>query len=337
MIVDKLNRRIYDLRLSVIDACNFRCKYCMPVYNGTDPYTFLNKNDRLTADEYVRLARIFVSLGVSKIKITGGEPLLRKDLVEIIESISNIPQLDDIALTTNGYWLARCAKPLFNAGLNRINVSLDALNDDTFSVLNGVGVGSERILQGIFAAQEAGFNPIKVNVLVYKGINDDAVLEMAEFFRGTGIILRFIEYMDVGNRNGWQSSRVTPSSEILNIIGEVYPLIPIDQNYYGEVANRYRYVDGKGEIGFISSVTQTFCGSCNRIRVSSDGKMYTCLFASKSTDLRSLLRDSKSDQDIADHITAIWQGRTDRYSEERISQKGTTTKEEKVEMYQIGG
>ena len=336
-IRDKFNRPLRDLRVSVIDACNFRCSYCMPVAGDSDPYKFIDKPDRLTVEEIIRLLRIFISFGLSRVKITGGEPLLRKDLPELVRCMSELNGMDDLALTTIGYWLSKYAKSLKNAGLDRVNVSLDALSDNIFGSMNGRGISTQRILEGITAARAVGLDPVKVNIVVQKNVNDCELVDMARYFKGTGSIVRFIEYMDVGNRNGWQLKSVIPSMEIVRKIHLESPLIPVDENYRGEVAKRYRYADGTGEIGFITSVTEPFCGSCNRLRLSSDGKLYTCLFAKGGIDLRKQLRQGGTDEEIAALIKHVWENRDDRYSEERMSRVATSETEEKVEMYTIGG
>ncbi|ALS22990.1 MULTISPECIES: GTP 3',8-cyclase MoaA [Paenibacillus] len=335
-IVDKLQRPLRDLRISVTDQCNFRCRYCMPEEIFGSDYKFLPKEKLLTFEELTRLTRIFVSLGVEKVRITGGEPLMRRDLPTFIHMISKVGRVKDIAMTTNGSLLAKHAKALKEAGLHRVTVSLDSLDDDRFGQMNGRGFKVSHVLEGIEAAAAAGLQ-IKVNMVVQKGTNDQDVLPMARYFREKGHILRFIEYMDVGNSNGWRLDQVLPSRDIVERIHREMPLEPVGPNHYGEVASRYRYLEGKGEIGLISSVTQAFCSTCTRVRLSAEGKMYSCLFASAGTDLRAPLREGKSDPEIRELITEFWRHRTDRYSEERLSNTPEITKKKKVEMSHIGG
>ena len=337
MIVDQFNRPMRDLRISVIDACNYRCTYCMPLKEFSDSYSFSGQKDRLNFDEITKLVRIFVGLGITKVRITGGEPLLRKDLPQLIAMIKAQGGIDDLAMTTNGHWLEKFAESLKSAGLMRVSVSLDSLNDGVFGAMNGRGFTPTRALTGIRKAKEVGFDPIKINVLVQKGVNDHGLIEIAKYFKGSGIIVRFIEYMDVGNRNGWKFKQVVPAAEIFRNINNVFPIIPKAKAYPGEVVNRYEYVDGSGEIGFIASVTRPFCQSCNRIRLSSDGVLYTCLFANDGTDLRTPMRNGATDPELEDIITNTWKERTDRYSELRAAQTSTKTSRQKIEMYQIGG
>ena len=306
----------------------------MPAEIFGEKYEFLPKADILTFEEIVRLAKIFVALGVTKIRITGGEPLLRRDLETLIADLSHLDGVGDLTLTTNGYLLADKARALKDAGLHRLTVSLDAIDEQTFDRMSGRTHGTERVLNGIRVAERAGFSPLKINAVVQKGINDHLVVDLAQHFHGTGHILRFIEFMDVGNRNKWNMAQVVPAAEIIDRIHAVLPLEPIAPNYTGEVARRYRYVDGGGEIGLIASVTQPFCGDCTRARLSTDGKLYTCLFASKGTDLRDDLRDGASDAALRDKITHTWTHRNDRYSETRFAH---TPEARKIEMYQIGG
>jgi GTP 3',8-cyclase len=334
-VLDKLQRPLRDLRLSVIDRCNFRCRYCMPEEIFGANYPFLSSDNILSFDEMERLTRIFVSLGVQKIRITGGEPLLRKDLPQLIHRLKSINGVEDIAITTNGSLLKKFASALFNAGLTRVTVSLDSLDEERFKQLSGNRGKVKNVLEGIQAASDAGIN-VKVNMVVQKGKNDQDIIPMAKYFKEKKHTLRFIEYMDVGNSNGWSMAEVTAKQEILNRIGEVMPLEQIEPNYVGEVAKRYRYVNSDQEIGIISSVTDSFCSTCSRARVSSEGKLYTCLFASEGFDLRHLLRSEKSDDFIAETITDIWNHRTDRYSDERANQTGSR-KNSKVEMSHIGG
>jgi len=334
-VSDRLGRPMHDLRISVIDTCNFRCPYCMPAEVFGENYLFLKKQELLNFDEIVRLASLFAKLGVSKIKLTGGEPLLRPWLPELIERLVRVEGIDDVALITNGALLESMLKPLRDSGLSRLTVSLDSLDEQIFARLNGRGHRLDQILSAIEAARVAGFSPIKLNMVVQRGVNDHEVVDMAGHFRNTGIIIRFIEFMDVGNRNGWSKDLVVPSRELLARINTAYPVAPVAPNYRGEVAERYRYLDGGGEIGFISSISQPFCGSCSRVRLSADGKLYTCLFAHTGTDLRGLLREGRSDDEVLARIGRVWSGRDDRYSEARA--EGTPDGRPKVEMYHIGG
>ncbi len=333
---DQLGRSLRDLRISVTDRCNFRCPYCMPAEVYGERYEFLPKADVLTYEEIARLARVFVNMGVNKLRLTGGEPLIRKDLHHLVGLLAGIEGVEDLALTTNGYLLAQQAQALKDAGLRRVTVSLDTLNDDIFGEMNGRNYGTERILEGIRKAGEVGFHSIKVNAVVKKGLNDHGVVELARYFKGTDHIIRFIEYMDVGNRNGWKLDHVVPSREVIRRINEEMPLEPVGKNYRGEVADRYRYVDGTGEVGVISSVSEPFCGSCTRIRLAPDGSVYTCLFAGQGHDLKTSLRAGASDEEMERLIKDIWCKRTDRYSEKRTSLTGSRAKK-KVEMYRIGG
>jgi len=331
---DALGRPMRDLRISVMDRCNFRCPYCMPQHTFHDGYRFLKSAERLDFDEIVRLARLSASLGVCKLRITGGEPLLRPNLSDLIGDLSTLPGIDDIALTTNGVLLAKYATELKAAGLSRITVSLDSLDPDVFAKMSGGFGGVEEVLAGIEAAQRAGLTPIKVNVVVQRGVNDHTVLPMIEHFRGTGVIVRLIEYMDVGNRNEWQADLVVPSRDLLASIRQRWPLSPRERDYRGEVAERYAFDDGAGEVGFISSVTQPFCQDCSRSRLSSDGKLYTCLFATVGTDLRAPLRAGASDAELLELLSGTWRRRGDRYSELR---GGMPLFGRKVEMFHIGG
>jgi GTP 3',8-cyclase len=332
-LVDRLGRPIRDLRVSVTDRCNFRCVYCMPKEVFGRDYPFLPRAELLTFEEIERLARAFAALGVEKIRITGGEPLVRRDVETLVAMLARIPGLD-LTLTTNGALLARKAQALKDAGLDRITVSLDSLDDATFRAMNDVDFPVARVLAGIDAALAAGLDPVKVNVVVKRGVNDDGVVAMARAFRGTGVVVRFIEYMDVGHTNGWRMDDVVPAAEIVAAIDSEYPLEPVEPGYRGEVAGRWRYRDGNGEIGVISSVTQPFCRDCTRARLSADGKLYTCLFAVRGHDLRALLRGGASDGELAAALRAIWSARTDRYSELRSAE---TAGLEKVEMSYIGG
>jgi GTP 3',8-cyclase len=334
---DTLGRPLRDLRISVMDRCNFRCPYCMPKDTYHENYRFLKTAERLSFDEIVRLSRIFVRLGVRKLRLTGGEPLLRANLAELVGELTSLPGVEDVALTTNGVLLARHAAELKAAGLSRITVSLDSADPAVFARMSGGFGGLEDVFDGIEHARRAGLTPIKVNAVVQRGANDHTVLGLLERFRGTGVIVRFIEYMDVGNRNDWQPEQVVASKELAALIGARWPLVPLERNYRGEVAERYAFTDGAGEIGFISSVTQPFCGDCSRARLSSDGVLYTCLFASHGTSLREALRTGATDDDLATVITDVWNGRTDRYSELRAALRTSRAAQEKVEMYYIGG
>ena len=331
---DALDRPLRDLRISVTDRCNFRCRYCMPKEIFNRDYEFLARDFLLSFEEITRLVRVFADLGVDKIRLTGGEPLLRRDLEHLIEMLAAVDGIEDLTLTTNGSLLARKAEALAAAGLRRLSVSLDSLEDEVFMAMNDVGFPVARVLEGIDAAAAAGLSPIKVNCVVKRGVNEEGVVDMARHFRGTGHILRFIEYMDVGHSNGWRLDDVVPSAEIVTRIGAVFPLEPVEPNYRGEVADRWRYRDGLGEVGVISSVTAPFCATCTRARLSAEGKLYTCLFATDGHDLRALLRDGASDEDLAAALTAVWRARTDRYSEIRSE---ATVGLPKVEMSYIGG
>jgi cyclic pyranopterin phosphate synthase len=332
-LVDTLGRPVRDLRISVTDRCNFRCVYCMPKEVFGRDYPFLPRAELLTFEEIERLTRVFAGVGVEKIRLTGGEPLLRRDLEILVGLLARIDGLD-LTLTTNGALLARKAQALKDAGLNRITVSLDSLDDDVFRAMNDVDFPVTRVLEGIDAALAAGLAPVKVNVVVKRGLNEDSVLPMARYFRGTGVVLRFIEYMDVGHSNGWRLDDVVPAAEIVAGIDAELPLEPVEPAYRGEVANRWRYRDGSGEIGVIASVTQPFCADCTRARLSADGQVYTCLFAVKGHDLRALVRGGASDEELSAAIAGIWRARTDRYSELRSA---ATADLEKVEMSYIGG
>ncbi|CAN5558133.1 GTP 3',8-cyclase MoaA [soil metagenome] len=332
-VTDRLGRPLRDLRISVTDHCNFRCVYCMPTEVFGRDYPFLERDALLTFEEIDRLARIFVRLGVEKVRLTGGEPLVRRDLEVLIGKLAAIPGLD-IALTTNGSMLPHKAQALSAAGLKRVTVSLDSLRDDVFKAMNDVDFPVARVLEGIAAAAQAGLTPVKVNMVVKRGLNDHSILEMARHFHGSGHILRFIEYMDVGASNGWRMDDVVTAREIVDTISAEMPLEPVEPNYEGEVAARWRYRDGGGEIGVISSVTGAFCGTCTRARISAEGSLYTCLFAMKGFDLRELLRSDASEDDIAATISSVWGKRDDRYSELRSSQ---TKDLPRVEMSYIGG
>ena len=331
--VDKLGRRIHDLRISVTDRCNFRCVYCMPKEVFGKDYQFLERKELLTFEEIERIARAFHALGTEKVRLTGGEPLIRRNLEQLIGILARIPGLD-LTLTTNGSLLPRKARTLKAAGLQRITVSLDSLDDAQFRQMNDVDFPVAKVLEGIDAAAAAGLAPVKINMVVKRGTNEASVLPMARHFRGSGHILRFIEYMDVGHTNGWRMDDVVPAREIVGMINAEMPLEPADPNYTGEVAERWRYRDGDGEIGVIASVTQAFCRDCTRIRLSTEGKLYTCLFATEGYDLRALLRGGATDADLRDAIAGVWTKRADRYSEIRAS---GTAPLRKIEMSYIGG
>ena len=330
---DTLGRPLHDLRISVTDRCNFRCVYCMPKEVFGRDYTFLPREDLLTFEEIERLTRVFVRLGVRKIRLTGGEPLLRRELERLVEMLARLPEVE-ITLTTNGALLAAHARDLRQAGLHRVTVSLDSLDDSVFRAMNDVDFPVDRVLQGIQAAADAGLAPVKVNMVVKRGLNEDSLVPMARTFRGTGHILRFIEYMDVGHTNGWRLDDVVPAAEIVRRIEAEYPLEPVEKNYRGEVAERYRYRDGSGEIGIIASVTQPFCRDCTRARLSADGKLYTCLFATQGHDLRGALRAGANEEALGRILEGIWTLRTDQYSDLRSQ---ATVDLPKVEMSFIGG
>jgi cyclic pyranopterin phosphate synthase len=333
-VLDARQRPLHDLRISVTDRCNFRCVYCMPKEVFGRDFQFLPSSQLLTFEEITRLARLFVGIGVEKIRLTGGEPLLRRDLERLVAMLAGIDGLRDLTLTTNGSLLAQKAQALKDAGLRRVTVSLDSLDDAVFQAMNDVSFPVSRVLAGIEAADAAGLTPIKVNMVVKRGVNDGSIVEMARYFRHTRHILRFIEYMDVGNTNGWRMDEVVRASEIVATLSAVWPLEPVEPTYRGEVANRYRYRDGGGEIGVIASVTQPFCGDCSRARLSAEGQLYTCLFASAGHDLRALLRGGQSDEQLDVFLRGIWQRRSDRYSELRAL---ATPLRPKVEMSHIGG
>lgn len=334
---DARRRPMHDLRISVMDRCNFRCPYCMPRETYHDKYRFLASAERLSFEEIVRLTRLYARLGVRKLRLTGGEPLLRANLADLVGDLSSIPGIEDVALTTNGILLAQHAVELKASGLRRVTVSLDSLDPNVFRRMSG-GLGEvEDVLQGIEQARRAGLDPIKLNAVVQRGLNEHTVLDLVERFRRTGVIVRLIEYMDVGNRNDWQPDRVVPSKELLALIGSRWPLHPLERQYRGEVAERYAFTDGGGEIGFISSVSQPFCGDCSRARLSSDGIMYTCLFATQGVSLRDSMRGGASDDALLEQIRGIWLGRTDRYSEQRAQLRAESADRQKIEMHYIGG
>jgi cyclic pyranopterin phosphate synthase len=335
MVLDTLRRPLRDLRISVTDRCNFRCVYCMPKEVFGPAFAFLPRRELLSFEEIARLARIFVGLGVDKVRLTGGEPLVRQDLHKLVAMLASIEGLRDLALTTNGSLLAAQAERLAAAGLRRVTVSLDALDDATFMRMNDVGFPVARVLAAIEAAAAAGLAPVKVNAVIKRGVNEHAILDLAGHFRGTGHVVRFIEYMDVGNSNGWRMDDVVPAAEIVRTIDARWPLVPVPPERPGEVASRYRYKDGAGEIGVIASVTLPFCRGCTRARLSADGKLFTCLFADTGYDLRALLRGGASDEEIAARVRAVWEGRGDRYSEVRTAH--TRPRRKKIEMSYIGG
>ena len=334
MVLDKFSRPLKDLRISVTDRCNFRCVYCMPKEVFGSDYDYLSRSEMLSYEEIVRFVRLLVNLGITKVRITGGEPLLRKDIDHLIKMLALIPDLD-LTLTTNGALLTedKCVA-LKAAGLQRITVSLDSLNNDIFSSLNDVDFSVDKVINGIDNAAAVGLTPIKINMVVMRSVNLESVVPMAKYFRDSGHILRFIEYMDVGDSNGWKLDEVVPSSEIVEIIGSQLPIESIAPNYLGEVASRWKYTDGSGEIGLISSVSQPFCGDCSRLRLSARGELFTCLFASSGHDVRTLLRGDASDEKIVDTVASLWKNRDDRYSELRSEQ---TQQIPRVEMSYIGG
>jgi cyclic pyranopterin phosphate synthase len=331
-LVDALGRPMRDLRISVTDRCNFRCVYCMPREVFDAGHEFLPHSAILSFEEIARLARVFAGLGVRKIRLTGGEPLVRKQLHRLVAMLRELPV--ELTLTTNGSLLARQAAALKQAGLDRVTVSLDSLDDATFRAMNDADFPVAKVIEGIETAAAAGLAPVKINMVVKRGTNDHDIVAMARRWRGTGHIIRFIEYMDVGSTNGWRMDDVVPSAEVVERIDDAWALEPIDANYPGEVAERWRYLDGAGEIGVISSVTQAFCASCNRMRLSTEGSLYTCLFGQSGHDLKSLLRVGATDEELRNEIAAVWQRRTDRYSEIRTAE---TARRPKVEMSYIGG
>ncbi|MEM7334364.1 MAG: GTP 3',8-cyclase MoaA [Chloroflexota bacterium] len=332
---DKFKRPIRDLRISIIDICNFRCPYCMPAEIFGADYNFLTKKQRLSSEEIIRLSRLFSEIGVSKLRITGGEPLIHPEVIHIVSELTRLPGIEDVALTTNASHLARRARGLKEAGLHRLTVSLDSLDEEVFQVMNGRKSSVAQVLNGIETAVSVGFQRIKLNCVVKKGVNDHTLLDLVRHFKGTGHIIRFIEYMDVGNLNGWKLDDVLTADEILDTIDAEFPIEAIPPNYKGEVATRYRFTDGSGEIGVIASVTKPFCGNCTRARISSAGEYYTCLFAVNGTDLRAPMREGASDEEMLQRITGVWQKRNDRYSEMRTS--FTRLPAKGAEMYRIGG
>jgi cyclic pyranopterin phosphate synthase len=332
-LLDTRKRVLRDLRISVSDRCNFRCTYCMPKEIYGRDFQFLEREQLLSFGEINRLVRIFRELGIEKVRITGGEPLVRRKLERLIEMLAYHGDLD-LTLTTNGSLLKLKAQDLKNAGLQRVTVSLDALDNETFMAMNDVDFPVEKVLEGIEEAARVGLAPVKVNMVVRRGVNDESVVAMARHFKGSGHILRFIEFMDVGHTNGWQMKHVVPSRELVAMIDREYPIEPVDPNYVGEVAERWRYSDGSGEVGFISSVTQAFCKNCTRARLSAEGQLFTCLFATQGTDLRSVIRADAADEEISAAIAKVWRGRGDRHSEIRTEE---SAKLRKVEMSYIGG
>lgn len=331
---DQLQRPLRDLRISVTDRCNFRCTYCMPAEIFDEDYAFMPREQLLTFEEIERLASIFANLGVKKIRLTGGEPLMRRDLPVLIKKLMNIDGIEDIGLTTNGVYLVKYAAALKAAGLQRVNVSLDAMDDELFKKINGRGISTKAVLNGIDAALKAGL-AVKVNMVVKKGMNDQEIIPMVSYFKEKGITLRFIEFMDVGSTNGWNFEQVVSKKEIYEKIHAVYPLEPVDPNYFGEVAKLYRYKGTNTEVGFITSVSESFCSSCTRARISAEGKLYTCLFATKGFDLKMLVRSEATDEDISKTVMEIWNDRKDRYSDERTEE--TAKNRKRIEMSYIGG
>jgi cyclic pyranopterin phosphate synthase len=335
--LDKLARPLHDLRISVMDRCNFRCPYCMPKEKFHENYRFLKSQDRLSFDEILRLSRLFAALGVRKLRLTGGEPLLRANLSDLVGDLTMIPGIEDIALTTNGVLLGQHAVDLHANGLRRVTVSLDTLDPEIFARMSGGFAALGQVLHGIDAAIAAGLTPVKINAVIERGVNDHTALDLVERFRGKPVIVRFIEFMDVGNRNAWRPDMVVPSRELAARVLARWPMHPVAENYRGEVAQRWRFDDGAGEVGFISSVSQPFCGACSRARLSSEGKFYTCLFATHGLDLRAPLRAGAGDADVLQLIRGVWNGRTDRYSELREQLRGTLPEAKKIEMNYIGG
>src|SRR5262245_13914972 len=338
-IADRRGRALRDLRISVTDRCNFRCVYCMPAEVFGRDFAFLPQAEVLTFEEIARVAAVFIELGVTKLRITGGEPLVRRDLPTLIGFLSALRRADDggpidLTLTTNGSALRALARPLADAGLRRVTVSLDSLDDAVFGAMNGIDFPVARVLDGIDAALEAGLTPVKINMVVRRGVNEDSIVPMARWARDTGVTLRFIEYMDVGHSNGWRLEEVVPAAELAATVGAEWPIEPIEPAYRGEVAERWRYLDGRGEVGIISSVTRPFCGDCTRARLSAEGQFYTCLFAVRGHDLRAQVRDDPSDEALHRFLTSIWEGRSDRYSELRSE---ATSNLPKIEMFAMGG
>jgi cyclic pyranopterin phosphate synthase len=334
---DRLGRPLRDLRVSVTDRCNFRCPYCMPADVYGESYRFLPRPELLTFEEIERLARIFAGLGTEKVRITGGEPLLRHELPELVSRLARIEGIRDLTLTTNGFLLARHARALADAGLDRVTVSLDSLDPEVFRRMSGRDFGPERVLEGIEAAAAAGLSPVKINCMVQRGVNEDGLVAMARRFRGTGHVLRFIEYMDVGTLNGWSPDEVVSGEDVVKRIDAVFPLEAMEPAYPGEVARRWAYRDGAGEIGVITSVTRPFCGGCTRARLTIEGRLVTCLFAAGGVDLRGPLREGADDGTLRDLVEGTWRGRADRYSEERAGRRARGGAGRRIEMYQLGG
>ncbi len=337
---DRFDRPVRDLRISLTDRCNFRCSYCMPAEVFGEHYEYLPRSEILSFEEIERLTAVFYGLGVSKLRLTGGEPLLRRDLPDLVARLRRAAPCADLTLTTNGYLLERSARELKSAGLDRVTISLDALDDETFKQLNGRGFAVEPVLAGIEAARRAGLEPLKINCVVIKGVNEHALEDLTGYFKGRGAIVRFIEYMDVGTRNHWELDQVVTAAEMAERIGDRFDLAPLPANYPGEVARRFGYLDGSGEIGFITSVSAPFCGDCTRARLTPDGRLVTCLFASEGFDLRGLLRGGAGDDEVAAAIGNVWAGRSDRYSELRSQlspDQATRSASERIEMYQLGG
>jgi GTP 3',8-cyclase len=334
IIKDKLNRPLHDLRISVIDRCNFRCQYCMPAEQFGPDFEFLPKSALLTYEEIERLGKAFVSLGVEKIRLTGGEPLLRKDLPILVKKLSAIEGLVDLGLTTNGVLLPKLAQKLKDAGLKRVNISLDTLNDELFGEINGRGIGTKPVLDGIEAAKRAGLG-VKINMVVKKGLNDTEIIPMAEYCKENGLELRFIEFMDVGSTNGWKMDDVITKKQIFNMLKEHFELEPVDPHYFGEVAKLYQYKDKDVNVGFITSVSESFCSSCTRSRLSANGQIFTCLFNGNGHDIRNFMRNGATDEELRNRIAGIWNGRDDRYSDERTAE--TNKNRKKIEMSYIGG
>ena len=334
-ITDKLSRPIRDLRISVTDRCNFRCTYCMPEQIYGHRYKFIDKSSLLTFQEIITLTEILVEMGVRKIRLTGGEPLLRNKIEDLISPLADITGIEELTLTTNGYLLPDKAQKLKNSGLDRITVSLDSLDNEIFKKINGRNINVSKVLAGIEAAEKAGFSPIKINCVIERGVNENSILEMAEYFKVKGHILRFIEFMDVGTLNQWNLNKVVPGSEIVEIINSKMPIEPTNPTYFGEVASKYKYKDGSGEIGIIASVTQPFCGNCTRLRLSPEGNLYTCLFSDVGTNVSKLLRSNKNKKALKSLIQKTWMSRKDKYSVDRSKNPNKSTK--KVEMYHIGG
>ncbi|MDB2543459.1 GTP 3',8-cyclase MoaA [Woeseiaceae bacterium] len=333
---DQLRRPLRDLRISLLDQCNFRCTYCMPVKKFHENYQFLTKNERLNHEEIIRLVKIVVPMGVSKIRLTGGEPLLDKNVAQLVEKINQIEGIDDLALTTNATLLKKKAQDLANAGLDRITISLDSIDQEIFYKMNGNRGNVSDVIEGIEAAEKAGLLPIKINTVVQRGVNEHTIIDLLEHFKGSGHIVRLIEFMDVGNQNNWNLKDVVSAKELLTMIQNKWSVSPVDKAYRGEVAKRYSYDDGSGEIGFITSVSKPFCGDCSRARLSADGVLYTCLFANHGTDIKELLRGDASDREIHNLFSKVWMARNDRYSETRKSYKPDESLK-KIEMYRMGG